>query len=157
MGAIAAQVAFSCDALAVAALQATRRGATPLGQPARDALILHPTRRLSLCAGPRLLCSVAVALPPLLALSPYARFSRDRDPRRHGVLLPLHAACMLPSARLGSAASLHTSSTHTASSLGPCSTCRRASPRQQSRLGHAPLFVLRMHAGTCGASCFTVR
>jgi hypothetical protein len=87
-----AQMAFSFDALAVAALRATRRGATPLGQPARDILILHPTRRLSLCAGARLLCSVSVALPPLLALSPYARFSRDRDPRSRGARC---SSCML--------------------------------------------------------------
>ena len=82
--AVHAQVAFSFDAVAVAAVVATRRGTTPLGQPLRDTLILQPNRRLSLCAGSRMICHVSVGLPPLAAFNPYARFSHDRDPRRSG-------------------------------------------------------------------------
>jgi hypothetical protein len=69
------QVAFAFDAAAVAAVQLTRRLRQPTaaGQlPPRDILLLHPTGRLSVCLGSRLVCNVSV---PMRGGSPLAQYT----------------------------------------------------------------------------------
>ena len=66
----AAQVGFTLDAVAAAAVESTRKrgprggprppGGPSPGPPARDILLLHPTGRLSLYIGSRHVCNVAV-------------------------------------------------------------------------------------------------
>lgn len=73
---------FTLDAVAVAAVESTRKRAVcggprspegpSLGHPARDILLLHPTGRLSLCIGSRHVCNVAVNLRDPGRLARYA-------------------------------------------------------------------------------------
>ncbi|KAK9828929.1 hypothetical protein WJX72_002853 [[Myrmecia] bisecta] len=72
------EVAFSMDALAAAAISATRPADGDAAIPPRDLLVLHANARLALYIGARHICDVAVTPPPADdMLNPYSRLLKE--------------------------------------------------------------------------------